>query len=257
MKTLIRTRAVLDDLICKISKAAKTVNTVVQIVVLGYFGYEIYKSIGNIPFLICYSVLFVLALTSFIAYLSKKPGKTKGIKQFKKVLKWFKYPTRVALLVFNVYDKVTHGHTELEMVMLIISGGLIAFNLVVDLVVAFVNEYVKMLDYSFNKDIEPLTKVTATIRNKYALLDLIPEALAKRIEGEIPEEPTPLESHVEEITATFIEKEKAKKGKRKEVHKMQKQAAEEDEKKQLKHHLKVVVNWLFGKKKKKGDDANE
>lgn len=257
MKTFIRTRAVLDDLICKIGKTAKTINIVVQIVFLGYFGYEIYKNINNIPFLICYSILLVLALASFIADLSKKQGKTKGVKQFKKVLKWFKYPTRIALLGFNIYDKVVYGHTELEMVMLIVSGALIGFNFVVDLIVAFVNEYVKMLDYSFNKDIEPLTKVTATISNKYALLDLIPEALAKRIEGDVPEEPTPVESHVEEITATFIEKEKSKKAKRKEVHKLQKQAAEEDQKNQLKRHLNVIVHWLFGKKKKKGDDANE
>lgn len=257
MKTLIRTRAVLDDLICKISKTAKTINIIVQIVFLGYFGYEIYKNISNIPFLICYSILLVLALISFIADLSKKPGKTKGLKQLKKVLKWFKYPTRLAMLGFNIYDKVMRGHTELELVMLIVSGVLIAFNIVVDLVVAFVNEYVKMLDYSFNKDIEPLTKVVATISNKYALLDALPEMLAKRIEGEVPEEPTPVESHVEEITATFIEKESAKRAKRKEVNKLHKQAVDEEEKKQLKHHLKVIVNWIFGKKKKKGDDTNE
>lgn len=257
MKTFIRTRAVLDDLICKINKIAKTIDIIVQIVFLGYFGYEIFKNIGNIPFLICYSILLALALSSFIADLSKKSGKSKGVKQFKKVLKWFKYPTRIALLGFNIYDKVVYGHTELEMVMLIVTGVLIVFNILMDLIESFVTGYVKMFEYSINKDIEPVMKVTATISNKYALLDLIPEAIAKKIESEVPEELTAIETHVEEITATFIDKEKTKKTKKKEVHKMQKQAAEEEEKKQLKHHLKVIINWMFGKKKKKGDDTNE
>ncbi len=256
MKTLIRTRAVLNDLIRKINKIAKRINVVVQGVFLGYFGYEIYKNIGNVPFLICYGILLALTFASFVADLSKRPGKTRGVKKFKKVLKLFKYPTRITMLGFNVYDKVVHGHTELEIAMLIVTGVLIAFNILVDLVGAFVNEYVQMLEYSFNKDIEPLTNVVATISNKYALLDLIPEALARRIEGDIlEEEPTAVEMHVEEIAATFIEKEKAKKAKRKEVHKIQKQAAEEYEKRQLKHHLQVVADWLLGRKKKKEDDT--
>ena len=136
---------------------------VVQFIFLGYYGYSIYANLNQLIFLIIYSILAVLNLTSFITYIVTHHKPSKFTKNFKRALRIAKYVINGTMIGVNVYELIAYGATDFEKVLLLISGVSLLVQILMEFIRVFVAKYVELFKISLNMDLDPYIKLLAKV----------------------------------------------------------------------------------------------
>ena len=238
----VNTRAVASKLLQDVKRILKVTTTIVNVVFVVFYLYEIYSNFNNLIFLIANCVLLSLLITVFIVDACKNKQNKKQTKQFKRAIRICRYTVKLAMLSVTLYNTLTYGADAIQIILFAISAISLFVNVLVEIAIPFVERYTEYFMASVQMDAGAVFKIVGALGNKHALLDLVPEMLADKIEkgNQTEENMTDAEQKVKEWGDNL-----------KQTLKEQKAARTNDEKSQLKQHLKVIGNHLFRRKKKK------
>lgn len=268
------TRAVADKLLRDIRRIAFGVSLGVQILFLAYYGWSIYSNIDSLPFLIIYASLAVIAIVSFINFLVISKHKEKKNKKFNRFLRVLKYIINGAMLAVNAYQLFKYTRTDLQIILLGLSGIFWLANIVIEIIRVSVEYYFNLFKVAIKADapifINTIDKVTE-LSEKFEELKKHPkgtfweavdapfEAWANKIRRKEKEKTTPVQAEiaptatekaVQQLAESFEENQKEKKQKQKEENRKQDNEKAEKEKKALGAHLKTIWEDIKPKKKK-------
>ena len=276
---LASTRAVADKLLRDVRRVTFGISLSVQILFLAYYGWSIYNSIDSLPFLIVYSCLALVAIVSFINFLVVHKSKEKKNKVFNRILRILKYIINGVTLGLNAYQLFSADtSSDLQIILLGISGIFWLVNIVVEILRAAVEYYVELLMVAFKTDFAPIENAINKIKdlsnkiedlknvkgNFWKGLDAPFEALANKLTKKQEPAPAPAvqtevaptaaEKTVQELTNAFVGNHEDEKKNKREARRQRNNEMAEDEKKQIKEHWQTIVNAVkekFKFKKKK------
>ena len=240
MAILGSTRAVGLKLIEDVKKILFWTTIIVSLIFFGFYGYSIYKNVDNLIFLITYSLLFSISVITFVNYLLTYSKNTKRMKNFNRFLRVFKYIVNGTMLVVNVVNMFTYQTSDLSKMLLIVSAISLFVQVVVELLRIFVENYVEMFMFAVQKDFSIFFKTSELGGIKGAALKIIDapiERIAKKITKEKEPELTKSELKFKKIEDEFEEKQKEKA-----------EVIVNNEKAEIKSHLKVIKDKIFKSK---------
>ena len=277
------TRAVADKLLRDIRRIAFGVSLGVQILFLAYYGWSIYSNIESLPFLIIYASLAVVAIVSFINFLVISKHKEKKNKKFNRFLRVLKYIINGAMLAVNAYQLFKYARTDLQIILLGLSGIFWLANIVIEIIRVSVEYYFNLFKVAIKTDFAFVEKISKKVDelaekvekfkevkgNFWEAIDAPLETIANKLENKqktdtpVQEEVsvTKAEKIVGRIKEKFVsaqeERKKAKKEQKRTEQEQEKEAVKqrskeraEKEKKEIKEHLQVIKDKLFKKKNK-------
>jgi len=160
MEFFTNTRAVGSQLLKDVERILFWTTIVVQIIFFGFYGYSIYGNLDHLPLLITYIALTLLSLVNFIFYLvTHKKKKTSTIKNTKFFFRIFKYVINGSMLIIKTIDLIYYGGSDLDIILIAISGISLALQIILEIIRAFVKNYVDKFTVAFKQDIQPVMKV--------------------------------------------------------------------------------------------------
>ena len=273
-----RTRAVADKLLRDIRKVAFWISLSVQILFLAYYGWSIYNSIDSLPFLIVYSCLALVAIVSFINFLVVHKSKEKKNKVFNRILRISKYIINGVTLGLNAYQLFSADtSSDLQIILLGISGIFWLVNIVVEIIRGAIEYYIELFMVAFKADfavvengLNKIKELTAKVEelknhpkgNFWKAVDAPFEALANKLANKQEQQPTvqtevaptAAETTVKKLTDEYLENNEEEKRKKREENQQSDNEMVAEEKKQIKEHWQTIVNAVKEKlrfKKKK------
>ena len=247
MAILGSTRAVGTKLIEDVKKILFWTTIIVSLIFFGFYGYSIYNNVDNFIFLITYSLLFSIAVITFVNYLLTHSKTTTRIKRFKRFLRVLKYIVNGTMLVVNVINMIIYPVSDLSKILLIVSAISLLVQIIVELLRIFIENYVNMFMIAVQDDFSIVFKASELGGVKGAALKIIDapiEAIAKKITKEKEPELTKTELKVKKLEEDFEERLIEQK-REKEI---KKQTIVNNEKNEIKSHLKVIKDKILRKK---------
>ena len=269
------TRAVADKLLRDIRRVTFGISLAVQILFLAYYGWSIYNSIDSLPFLIVYSCLALVAIVSFINFLVVHKKKEKKNKVFNRILRISKYIINGVTLGLNAYQLFTAtARTDLQIILLGISGIFWLVNIVVEILRAAVEYYFELFRVALKTDfvvvektvnkVKELTEKVEELKNHpkgnfWKTVDAPFEALANKLANKQEKQPTvqtevaptTAETTVQKLTDEYLENNEEEKQKKREENQQSDNEMVAEEKKQIKEHWQTIVNAVKEKMKPK------
>ena len=268
------TRAVADKLLRDVRRVTFGISLAVQILFLAYYGWSIYNSIDSLPFLIIYSCLALVAIVSFINFLVVHKKKEKKNKVFNRILRIAKYIINGVTLGLNAYQLFTAtAHTDLQIILLGISGIFWLVNIVVEILRAAVEYYFQLFEAAIRTDfavventvnkVKELSEVVEKSKevkgNFFEFIDKPLEAIANKITNKPPKKPTvqtevaptAAEKTVQQLTEQLKEDKKEQKKQKRAARKQRSHERAQEEKQQIKEHWQTIVNAVKEKMKRK------
>ncbi len=247
MAILGSTRAVGLKLVEDVKKILFWTTIIVSLIFFGFYGYSIYINVDNFIFLITYSLLFSIAVITFVNYLLTYSKTTTRIKRFKRFLRVLKYIVNGTMLVVNVINMIIYPVSDLSKILLIVSAISLLVQVIVELLRIFIENYVNMFMIAVQDDFSIVFKASELGGVKGAALKIIDapiEAIAKKITKEKEPELTKTELKVKKLEEEFEERLIEQK-REKEI---KKQTIVNNEKNEIKAHLKVIKDKILRKK---------
>ena len=139
-------------------------NIVVQVLFVAYYCYLIATNLSSIPYIVLYSVLIGISLTTFTTELvlrrrkeddqtlTKK--KTATRRRSRTLIKTIKYLTKASLIAVAIYEIVTKGGSDLKIVLAGLSVFLLLFQILSDFAVYLINRYIALVSFALEEDIK-------------------------------------------------------------------------------------------------------
>lgn len=109
-------------------------NVLVQSVFLVFYVYSIINNVLNLPFLIIYSILFLITATNFVRFLIVNIKHAAKPKIFYRVIRISKYATNLSLLGVNVYELIFLGAFLFDIVLLLSSAISLFIHVVIEII---------------------------------------------------------------------------------------------------------------------------
>jgi hypothetical protein len=154
------TRAMLDKTLRDIDKIIYVVTFVVQVLFLGFYGYSIYNNINHLSLLIIYSVLAVISIVTFIYFVATYSHKRDDdVKSTKKVLRFCKYGANGVMLSVKIVELFILYGTLIDILLVAISCIMFIFQIILELIRRFAEEYFDLIKTGFMMDVEPVLKI--------------------------------------------------------------------------------------------------
>ena len=258
MAFLGKSKAVAFKLKCDINNVLHVANILVSIFFICYYGYSMYANINNTIFLVINIIFLVLGLFGLILYLATYKNKTKTTKIIKKIIGKSKYLTKIFVLIINIIQFVKYGGTDLSLILLVLSGLLLALQTLIEVIQKFITNYIELFSEAIYQDFEFLIKLGKLKEAKgtfYEMIDAPLEKLANKLEGKEKEvQLTKTQQELNSIVDTYSPKIEEHEKKKKELKKQRiKESSEQraiKQKEEIKEHLKTIKNRVFKKKEK-------
>lgn len=250
MAIMQRTRGIFNQMVDDVKRVVFWTNIIVQSIFFVFYGFSIYESIHNIPFLILYSILLVISIITYISFLVVNIKKLDKPKKFNRALRIFKYFTNGTMLILNVIDMVKFGASDLNKILLALSGISIFAQIIVEFARAYVERYTEYMIMAFEQDLGILGKLGEIGDVKGNILKIVNKPL-QAVANKLEEDDSP-----EAKKKQFIE-EKSKEYKKKLKADAKERKAEKVKtaKQDIKKNWGIIKEHIF-KKKKKEEDAN-
>lgn len=249
MAVLGRTVAVFSKMVDDIKKIIHAVTIIVSCLFLACYVYNIITHILNfhIVYLIIYSLLFVIALVTFIIYLATYAQKKKGIEKAKRILRIIKYTLCSAMIGVNAYEIATMITSELSTILLIVSIISLIAQIVIEIIGVFAERYVKLMKISLEKDLEFFYKIAQLKDGKttfWEFVDAPLEAIANKLQNKEPEPLSKDEAYVDNLAKEYADKKKEEFSAQQEEAKQRGEQTAEKQKGDVKEHFAIIRDKL-------------
>ena len=257
MAIMQRTRGIFNQMVNDVRRVVFWTNIIVQSIFFVFYGFSIYESIQNIPFLILYSILLLISIITYITFLVVNIKKLNKPKNFNRALRIFKYFANGTMLILNVIDMIKFGASDLNKILLALSGISIFAQIIVEFARAYVERYTDLIKIALEEDLGILAKLDEIRDVKGNFLKLVNkplQSLAEKFESvDSPEDKKKL--FIAEKSEEYEQKLKEKAKKKKEIAKERNAEKVKTAKQDIKKNWGVIKEHIF-KKKKKEEDAN-
>lgn len=162
------TQAVANKLKKDLARILWITDLVIQVAFIFYYTY---LTITNLPkhfYHIVYGVFliagFVMLIYSLICKL-QKVDKHKS-RFVKKIVRYVKYPVRIALIALSLYEIVKYGATQTATILVSISIILLLAQIIIQLAIRFLNLYIDFFTESLRMDYEDSELVRAAVNSR-------------------------------------------------------------------------------------------
>jgi hypothetical protein len=143
-------------MITDIRKICFWTSIIVQAIFFGFYSYSIYDNIRNIPLLVIYIILFLVAITGFATFLIIHIRKIKNPKKFTRVLRVLKYFANGTMIVFSFYELIKFGMSDFSKILLTISITSLLIQVIIELIRIFIEKYIELYIASLKMDLSLL-----------------------------------------------------------------------------------------------------
>ena len=158
-----RSRKALASIIEILQKTLEAFSIILFIVFTLFYGYQIYVHIGDIVFIVIYSLLLVIHTIAFIfAKTSKVEGAThaeryeqrRAIRNRKRIFKIIKLSINALAIIWNVVEIFTSKVSDLRIMIVIISAVLLFFQILMEIVLSLLIAYFDNFRIAIIEDIK-------------------------------------------------------------------------------------------------------
>ncbi len=152
-----KTLAALGKPLKDIKKIVKIGNIIIPIIMIGNYVYNVFCSLNVLYLLILNCVMVALLIAGFVAdrifERQKKNNKTPS-KVWKKIFKWLKYIVRITTIAFNIFALSTGNPSDLQIITMALTIGVIAIQLVIEIIAIVIAYYWELIKLAFEMDLE-------------------------------------------------------------------------------------------------------
>lgn len=175
------TQAVAKKLKNDLARILWITDLVIQIAFIFYYLYLTITNLGKQIYHETYALFFLLGLAMLIYSLICKFQKVdKHRTRFvKMIVRYVKYPVRVALIALSLYEIIKHGGTETATILVSISIILLIAQVIVQLVIRMINSYIDYFVESLKMDYEDSELIRAVVNSRKNPVDRKSSGLLK------------------------------------------------------------------------------
>lgn len=195
----INTRSTLEAIHKQLQCLSKIISFSTQSLFIGYYVYLLVININKTVFLIMYTFLLALSLLvlAFDIYFALKKGDTRlevrlsveRKRRFEMIFSAVRIALKIAVIILSGIELVRYPAGEMQVITFTLSIVLLAFYLVSNLLIFFVNKDLDLIRLSFESDVarsKVLTKLFKQDKKEYTnqeqqMLDKIQERVNIRI----------------------------------------------------------------------------
>ena len=158
-----QSRKALASIIDILQKMLEAFSIILFIVFTLFYGYQIYAHLGNIVFIVIYSLLIIIHTVAFVfAKTDKVKGEThaerdeqrRTIRKRKRIFKIIKLSVNTAAIIWNVVEIFTSKVGDLRIMIVIISAVLLFAQIIMEIILSLLITYFDNFRIAIIEDIK-------------------------------------------------------------------------------------------------------
>ena len=225
---------------------------VFQSIFIVFYLYSIFKNLNNLIFVITYSILFILSITSFVIFLKNHYTHRKQHRKLLRHKNFLKYFVNLIMIIVNIIELTNINIDTFGKILLIVSSFSLLIQVSIELIKIFAEKYFSDLKDAFEKDFG-LLNIKNWKSNSLKIIDAPLEKLASLKEKNKPtKEDIKIDKHLKrykERKAHQNEINAIKKIEKRSEAKKQEDLRVHKEINELKSHIKTILTKTENKEK--------